>query len=96
MQQRRLVLVLAVQADFINYAWRYDHACYGFVRLERTAAVDVLTLVIAFFGLTRYVSAAFGVSSSLAKRAMHHGEPTLNKRNRDDVCILITKLAFAN
>ena len=45
---------------------------HAFMRLECAAAIDILTLVIAFFGFARNITAAFGVSGSLALRAMHH------------------------
>ncbi|ADX32466.1 hypothetical protein G184_gp02 [Erwinia phage ENT90] len=59
-------------SNFINHTWSNNHACYGFMRLKRTAAINVLALVITFFRLARYVAAAFSVSRGLAKRTMHH------------------------
>jgi len=39
---------------------------------KSAAAIDVLALVITLFGLFGDITAAFGMSSSLAQRAMHH------------------------
>jgi hypothetical protein len=43
-----------------------------FQRHESTAAIDILALVIAFFGVLTQVAACAGMGGSSAKRAMHH------------------------
>jgi uncharacterized membrane protein YkvI len=47
-------------------AWRGYAANHSFHRFKCAAAIDVLALVITFFGFFRYVSAAFSVRCGLA------------------------------
>jgi len=55
-----------------DFTWRHDHAGYALMRLKGAAAVDVLALVVAFFGLVRDVTATARVGSALTQRTMHH------------------------
>ena len=42
------------------------------MRLKGAAAVDVLALVVALFGLVRDVTATARMGSALTQRTMHH------------------------
>lgn len=61
-----------VKRYFVNNARRNNHTRYGFMGFKSTTAIDVLTLVITFFCLTRKIAAALSVGRCLANRAMHH------------------------
>jgi len=42
------------------------------MRFERTTTINILTLVIAFFGIDAQVTAGTGVGGVLAFRTVHH------------------------
>lgn len=64
--------MMSMKRDLINCTRSDDHRCYRFMSLKGTAAIDVLTLVIAFFSLFRKVATTFGMGGCKAYRTMHH------------------------
>jgi len=72
--------MLSVKGNSV-YLTRFNNDTrHAFMCFECAAAIDILTLVIALFGFTRNITAAFGVSSSLALRAMHHLKLSLSEQ----------------
>jgi len=58
---------------------------------KRTTAVNVLTLVIAFFGIEAQVTAGTGVGGVLAFRAVHHSNHHVIILIRFNHCMLSAK-----
>lgn len=71
--------MLSVKGNSV-YLTRFNNdTSHAFMCFECATAIDVLTLVIALFSFTRNIATAFGMSSSLAFRAMHHLKLSLSK-----------------
>jgi len=74
--------MLSVQGNSVYLTWFNNDTRHAFMRLKCATAIDILTLVIAFFGFTRNITTALGVSSSLALGAMHHLKLSLSEQGR--------------
>jgi len=61
-----------MQLNSMNSSWLNDDVSNRLMRFERATAIDVLTLMIAFFGVDAQITAGTGVCCVLAFGAMHH------------------------
>lgn len=73
--------MLSVKENSVYLARFNNDTSHAFMCFECATAIDILTLVIALFSFTRNIAAAFGVSSSLAFRAMHHLKLSLSEHD---------------
>ena len=65
-------MFIRMQLNSMNGARFNNDVRNGLMRFERTTAIDVLTLVIAFFGIDAQITAGTGVGGVLTFRAVHH------------------------
>lgn len=80
--QRLLLMLIRMQLNRVDGAWFNNDVGDRFMRFERTAAIDILTLVVTFFSIDAQITAGTGVCGVLAFRAVHH--------NNHHVIILIS------
>lgn len=67
-----LLMLIWVQLNSMNCSWFNDDVSDWFMGFKRATAVNILTLVIAFFGIDAQVTAGTGVGGVLAFRTVHH------------------------
>ena len=61
-----------MQLNSMNSSWLNDDVSNRLMCFECTAAINILALVIAFFGIDAQITAGAGVCCVLAFRAVHH------------------------
>lgn len=65
-------MLVRMQLNSMNGAWLNNDVRNRFMRFERTAAIDILALVVTFFSIDAQITAGTGVCCVLAFRAVHH------------------------
>jgi hypothetical protein len=65
-------MFIRMQLNSMNGARFNNDVRNGLMRFERTTTINVLTLVIAFFGIDAQITAGTGVCCVLAFGAVHH------------------------
>jgi len=84
-------MLVRVQLNGMNCSWFNDDVSDRLMGFKRTTAVNVLTLVIAFFGIEAQITAGTGVGGVLTFRAMHHNNHHVIILIRYNHCMLSAK-----
>ena len=65
-------MFIRMQLNGMYCAWLNNYIGDRFMSFERATAIDILTLVITFFGIDAQITTGSGVCCVLAFRAVHH------------------------
>lgn len=89
--QRLLLIFIGMQLHGVNGARFNDDVSNRLMRFKCATAIDVLTLVITFFGVKAQITAGTGVCCVLAFRAVHHNNHHVIILIRYNHCMLFAK-----
>ncbi|TDS96584.1 hypothetical protein EDF78_10297 [Rahnella sp. BIGb0236] len=70
--QRLLLMFIRMQLNSMNGAGFNNNVSNRLMGFKRATAINILTLVITFFGVKAQITAGTGVCCVLAFRAVHH------------------------